>query len=577
MTPQADALQQQVDRELVRRSALGGFAYLFCLVMVAYSAEVWTQWRGPILFVLSCTSITAILRHRFDSACGTFYAANPRRYRAAHRAVLLSDATVWGGFMAATLHEFGPSSWTVQLLTIINAGSASVVMGVLSPNLRLTWAFLTILLTPAAAINIWLASERALTMGAIFLIYWGFTLIYSRRLHLKYMDSLRHNLALEEARTAAERANRSKSEFIANISHELRTPMNGIIGMTHLARNTPPGAEQQEYLEAVESSSHILLRLLNDLLDFAKIDAGKVSLETYEFSPSRIVQDTARLFAGVAKQKGIGLHADLDPEVPPAVMGDGSRMLQILVNLAANAVKFTEQGCVAIRLAVEQRTGSSAWLRFEVEDTGPGIPADKLRVIFEPFEQSDTSMTRRFGGTGLGLTISENLARMMGGRITVESMVGRGSVFRCCIPFGLAARHEVVAPARASAGKSAPHGRRRVLVAEDNAINQRLVRRLLERRGHVVYVASDGRKALEAVEHQLFDVVLMDVQMPEMDGLEVTARIRRSLNESIRRMRIVALTAHASAASRQEFLDAGMDDFLPKPIDPARLYEVVEQ
>jgi CheY-like chemotaxis protein len=312
-------------------------------------------------------------------------------------------------------------------------------------------------------------------------------------------------------------------------------------------------------------------------LDFAKIDAGKASLETYAFSPSRTVQDTARLFAGVAKQKGIGLHADLDPEVPPAVMGDGSRVLQILVNLAANAVKFTEQGCVAIRLAVEERTGTSAWLRFEVEDTGPGIPADKLRVIFEPFEQSDSSMTRRFGGTGLGLTISENLARMMGGRITVESMVGRGSVFRCSLPFGLAARHEVVAPARASAGKAAPNGRRRVLVAEDNAINQRLVRRLLERRGHVVHVASDGRKALEAVEHQLFDVVLMDVQMPEMDGLEVTARIRRSLNESIRRMRIVALTAHASAASRQEFLDAGMDDFLPKPIDPARLYEVVEQ
>ncbi len=577
MEHHANHLQTQVDAELVRRTALSGFAYLLCLLMVAWSAEGWQQWRGPFLGVIGYTGLTAILRHSLNRKFAALYQGNPSLFRLAHAAILLTDAAMWGGFMAATLYQFGPSSWTVQLLTIVNACSASVTMGVLTPNLPVMWGFLTILLTPAAAVNLWLAGDRGLTLGAILIIYWMYTLLYSRRLHGKYMESLRHNFDLEEARKSAEKASRAKSEFLANISHELRTPMNGIIGMTYLAKSTPAGAEQQEYLEAVESSSQILLRLLNDLLDFAKIEAGKVSLERYPFSPSKLVHDTARLFSGVSRQKGIRLQTSLDPDVPAVVLGDGSRVLQILANLVGNAVKFTENGFVVLRLGVENRADSSVALRFEVEDTGPGIAPEKLRVIFEPFEQSDTSTTRRFGGTGLGLAISENLARLMSGSITVESVVGQGSTFRCLICVEVAAVNAVVAPGQFAAGHAMADEPRRVLVAEDNSINQRLVTRLLERRGHQVEVAGDGRKALEAVERQPFDVVLMDVQMPEMDGMEVTAHIRRSLNDSIRKTRIVALTAHASAESRQEFLNAGMDDFLPKPIDPARLYEVVEQ
>ncbi len=566
-------LQGHVDTDLVRRTSLSGFAYLSALLLVTYSSDVWESWRTPMIAVLAFTTVSATIRVGLGWKFAEFYTENAYLFRIVHRATLLLDAAVWGAFFAATLLEYGHSSWTSQLLTILNAGSAAVTLAVLIPALRLTWLFLALFVTPAMAANFYLGGERGITLGAIFAVYLAYTMTYSRRLHRTYIDSLRRNFALDEARRAAEDASRAKSEFLANISHELRTPMNGIMGMTHLARNTPAGLEQQEYLAAVESSSQHLLRLLNDLLDFAKIEAGKVNIERYPFSPAAVLEETMRAFRELALQKMLRLSGEIDCSVPAMVYGDGGRVRQILNNLTGNAVKFTGSGFVRVRLAVESRKESEVRLLFEVSDSGPGIAEDKQKLVFAPFEQSDRSMTRKFGGTGLGLSISENLARLMDGHITLESRLGEGSIFRCVLSFSVAEQDRPEQPAAEAAPLETP---RRVLLAEDNLINQRLVTRLLEKRGHQVEIAANGREALHAVEKRGFDVVLMDVQMPEMDGLEVTTRIRRSPDEEVRGIRIVALTAHASAESRQEFLEAGMDDFLPKPIDPLRLYQAVE-
>ncbi len=387
-------------------------------------------------------------------------------------------------------------------------------------------------------------------------------------------ERMRVQAEFERAKEMAEAANRAKSEFLANMSHEVRTPMNGVIGVSELVLATGLTTEQREYVETIQACAESLLGVINDILDFSKIEARKLELDSAKFDIRKLTAEVSRTMRMRMDEKGLVLHTAVAGEVPERLVGDPYRLRQILVNLIGNAVKFTDRGSISVDITLEHRAGADCVLRFAVRDTGVGIPREKQGAIFRPFEQADGSSSRRHGGTGLGLAICAQLAMLMRGAIWLESEVGQGSTFYFTAELGIPEHTtaEVEAP---PAPAAEPVGSLNVLVVEDNAVNRMIAVRLLEMRGHRAEVASDGQEALKAVASRRFDLILMDIQMPEMDGFQATAAIRRQEAPG-QRVPILALTAHAMKGDRERCLDAGMDGYLSKPVQAAELCAAIE-
>jgi len=377
--------------------------------------------------------------------------------------------------------------------------------------------------------------------------------------------------ALEQAKLRAESADRAKSLMLANMSHEIRTPMTGVMGFADLLASTHLTEDQRDYVDTIRSSANTLLTLINDILDFSKIEAGKLDLESEPVDLHNLVARAVALLSARAAEKGLRLTYNIARAAPAAIIGDFVRLQQVLVNLLGNAVKFTARGEVSVAVTATPQPDGLVQLAFAVSDTGPGIAAEHRDRIFDSFSQVDGSISRKFGGTGLGLAISRSLVRQMGGAISLESQLGSGSTFRFWIPAAPvvnsqpAASHDIL-----SQPETAALPPMRILIAEDNPLNRKLLLTILQRLGLHADVAANGLEVLDRVASTDYDVVLMDVQMPEMDGLAATARIRAEIPPGCQPT-ILAMTAAAFPEDRVRCLEAGMDEYLSKPVDLPQL------
>ncbi|MCK5163187.1 MAG: response regulator [Desulfobacula sp.] len=521
---------------------------------------------------------------------------------------LVLSGLLWG---LSGILLFVPESYAHQIfLAFMTAGVITGAVSIYSSLLRVIIPYVLCAAFPLA-IHFALRSEPSAHMMSFLIFFFLFILMSSVRImnhaiknsfsvareNKKLIHKLEDsNQALEnkiqeldETNTALEQtiersnvmaveaasASIAKSTFLANMSHEIRTPMNGILGMTQLLYDADSTKEQKEYIDTITSSAQVLLALINDILDLSKIEAGKIELENIDFNLEHVFDGVKNILALKQNENDLDINFSIEENSPVLLKGDPSRLRQILLNLAGNAIKFTQKGFIKVSARVQEKDNTQINILFEVKDTGIGIAKNKQKNLFQSFTQTDVSMTRKYGGTGLGLNIAKQLVEMMGGDIGVDSDVGKGSNFwfTALFEYGnekLVTDSKKDVKEKTNTGKQHPFN---ILVAEDNIVNQKVLEKLLIKMGHTLSIVSNGNEAVKAVRENNFDIILMDGSMPEMDGFGATKAIRSSGNN----IPIIAVTAHAMHGDRQDFINAGMDDYISKPIDAKMLMQVIQR